>query len=82
MVGAATAAGLRARFVQHDLFAALRKTNGGGETRNAGADDVDGARHHETKLRIRICAIWPLPSLTGARGGVQPRAISRRKMRR
>ena len=47
-VGAAAAAGLRARLVQHHALARLRQPRGGGKSGETGADDVDGARRHAT----------------------------------
>ena len=47
-IGAATAAGLAARLVQHDARACLRKPRGGGKPSKAGANDVDRARRHAT----------------------------------
>ena len=47
-IGAAAAAGLAGRLVDDDRLPGFAQSNGGRETGETGADDVDCARHQTT----------------------------------
>ena len=75
MIGAAATAGDGGRFVHDHGLAALRELDRGGKAGEAGADDVDGARHQMNAYRRMIQASRARDTLTRSRGALQPRAI-------
>jgi hypothetical protein len=74
VVGAAAAAGLACRLVQHDRDTRFGEAYSGGEAGEAGADDMNAARScHSKPWRTASQILSALVSFTSRSRWVQPR---------